>query len=211
MKKILLATTLTGVLVLGACGNEEAEKKEDSKKSESVEKKKEAPKKEAKETEESKEDAEPATAIIPAHQETVEQSTAQEEPTPVEQQEAPVQEQQQEPTDQEKAEANAKVAKEHGYTGLPNGDAMFDMSGSADGYYSNDQLDPDTGLPKDDAVPHKNGEGPMAKSEQEAEPSEWVKGQDEWNNASESERVEMQKESARENGVEYDPKDFEVE
>lgn len=67
--KLLLTGVLSATLLLGACGNGDAEKKEDSKKSESVEKKKEAPKKEAKETEESKEDAEPATAIIPAHQE----------------------------------------------------------------------------------------------------------------------------------------------
>ncbi|MCE7786056.1 hypothetical protein [Staphylococcus xylosus] len=45
MKKLLLPLTMTGVLLLGACGNGEAEKKEDSKKPESVEKKKEAPKK----------------------------------------------------------------------------------------------------------------------------------------------------------------------
>lgn len=45
MKKLLLPLTITGVLLLGACGNDEAEKKDDSKKSESVEKKKEAPKK----------------------------------------------------------------------------------------------------------------------------------------------------------------------
>ena len=69
MKKLLLGLVLSFALILGACGNDEAEKKDDNKKSESVEKKKEAPKKEAKETEESKEDAEPATAIIPAHQE----------------------------------------------------------------------------------------------------------------------------------------------
>ncbi|MCI2927496.1 hypothetical protein FH139_06595 [Staphylococcus hominis] len=49
-------------------------------------------------------------------------------------------------------EANAKVAKENGYTGIPNGD----VGGvpTPDKYYSNDQLDPDTGLPKEDAVPH---------------------------------------------------------
>ncbi|MCZ6903517.1 MAG: hypothetical protein O7C58_05765, partial [Rickettsia endosymbiont of Ixodes persulcatus] len=44
---------------------------------------------------------------------------------PQSQEEAPVVEEQpvqQEPTDQEKMEANAKVAKEHGYTGIPNGD-----------------------------------------------------------------------------------------
>ncbi|WP_145464877.1 hypothetical protein [Staphylococcus saprophyticus] len=45
MKKLLLPLTITGVLLLGACGNDEAEKKDDNKKSESVEKKKEAPKK----------------------------------------------------------------------------------------------------------------------------------------------------------------------
>lgn len=39
MKKLLLPLTITGVLLLGACGNEDAEKKEDNKKSESVEKK----------------------------------------------------------------------------------------------------------------------------------------------------------------------------
>ncbi|WP_303265880.1 hypothetical protein [Staphylococcus hominis] len=49
-------------------------------------------------------------------------------------------------------EANAKVAKENGYTGIPNGD----VGGvpTPDKYYSDDQLDPDTGLPMEDAVPH---------------------------------------------------------
>ncbi|WP_145452877.1 hypothetical protein [Staphylococcus hominis] len=49
-------------------------------------------------------------------------------------------------------EANAKVAKENGYTGIPNGD----VGGvpTPDEYYSNDQLDPDTGLPMEDVVPH---------------------------------------------------------
>ena len=53
---------------------------------------------------------------------------------------------------QEEMEANAKVAKENGYTGIPNGD----VGGvpTPDKYYSNDQLDPDTGLPMEDAVPH---------------------------------------------------------
>lgn len=75
------------------------------------------------------------------------------------QEQAPVVEEQpvqQEPTDQEKMEANAKVAKEHGYTGIPNGDAG--LLEPADEYYSNDQLDPETGLPMDDAVPHKTNE-----------------------------------------------------
>ncbi|PTK32251.1 hypothetical protein [Staphylococcus hominis] len=52
----------------------------------------------------------------------------------------------------EEMEANAKVAKENGYTGIPNGD----VGGvpTPDKYYSNDQLDPDTGLPMEDADQH---------------------------------------------------------
>ncbi|RIO55599.1 hypothetical protein BUZ50_06035 [Staphylococcus hominis] len=52
----------------------------------------------------------------------------------------------------EEMKANAKVAKENGYTGIPNGD----VGGvpTPDEYYSNDQLDPDTGLPMEDADQH---------------------------------------------------------
>ena len=54
--------------------------------------------------------------------------------------------QQQEPSYEEQMRANAKVAKQNGYTGIPNGD----MGGvpTSDKAYSNDQLDPETGLPK---------------------------------------------------------------
>src|SRR5699024_7464480 len=101
MKKILLATTLTGVLLLGACGNDESEKQEDSKKSESVEKKKDTAKKSEPKKDTAKKDNE---------------STEQTEQASTE-----------EPNDQEKAEANAEVAKQHGYTGIPNGDAHSDV------------------------------------------------------------------------------------
>lgn len=124
MKKLLLATTLTGVLLLGACGNEEAEKKDDSKKSESVEKKKETPKKSESKKDTDKKETEEAKAT----QESVEQPVTQEEPT----------QQQVEPTEQEKAEANAKAAKENGYTGIPNGDAHSDVPvGQQDENYAN--------------------------------------------------------------------------
>lgn len=115
MKKLLLGLLLSFALVLGACGNEDAEKKEDSKKSESVEKKKETPKKS-----EAKKD------ITKKDNESTEQTeqVATEEYQSQEQQQQPVQ---QEPTDQEKAEANAEVAKKNGYTGIPNGDAHSDV------------------------------------------------------------------------------------
>ena len=119
---VLSATLL---LLLGACGNEDAEKKENSKKSESVEKKKEAPKKEAKKDTTKKDN------------ESTEQTeqVATEEPQSQEQQQQPVQ---QEPTDQEKAEDNAEVAKQNGYTGIPNGDVHSDVPvGQQDENYAN--------------------------------------------------------------------------
>lgn len=218
MKKLLFLL-LASFLVLAACGQEESksEDKKETKSSDKEIKKDDKKKDDDKESDKEKEKSDDKSNEEVANEEQQsqeQQSTeqpvqSQEQVNTQEQQSVQSQEQptQQEPTDQEKAEANAKVAKEHGYTGLPNGDAMFDMPGSADGYYSNDQLDPGTGLPKDDAVPHKNGEGPMAESEQEE--SDWVKGQDEWMNASESERTEIRKADAEKYGYEYDPSDYE--
>lgn len=191
MKKTLLATTLTGVLLLGACGNEEVEKTHENK-TESVEKKKEALKKntskqeevtqqQPKQVEQQEEDVpelNPEKNFDPHGGEVPNEGYSNEE----------LKELEGEPTEQEKMEANAKVAKEHGFTGIPNGDM-----GSTE--------EMEAWLKEQEAKEEM----------EEEESSEWVKGQDEWNNASESERVEMQKESARENGVEYDPKDFEVE
>ena len=110
--KLLLAGVLSATLLLGACGNEDSKDKPQDKKSESVEKKKEASKKSEAKKDTDKKETEEAKAT----QESVEQPVTQEEPT----------QQQIKPTEQEKAEANAKVAKENGYTGIPNGDAMFD-------------------------------------------------------------------------------------
>ncbi|MBJ8320354.1 hypothetical protein [Staphylococcus pseudintermedius] len=43
---------------------------------------------------------------------------------------------------------------------------------------------------------------------QSSQPSQWVQDQIDWANSSEAERVEKQKEIAEENGVEYNPEDF---
>ena len=124
MKKLLLPLTITGVLLLGACGNEDAEKKEDNKKSESVEKKKEAPKKEApkkeaKETEESKEVTENVSTEEPTAQEPIEQPVTQEEPAPAEQQQTPVQEQQTEQVEQPEVDENYANHDGEFYDSLP--------------------------------------------------------------------------------------------
>lgn len=166
MKKLLFLL-MASFLVLAACGNEES-KSEDKKEAKASDKES---KKDDKKTDEDKEKSkdekdksdDKSNEEVATQDENTEQSQEQvntQEQQPVQSQEqAPAVEEQpvqQEPTDQEKMEANAKVAKEHGYTGIPNGDAG--LLEPADEYYSNDQLDPETGLPMDDAVPHKTNE-----------------------------------------------------
>ncbi|WP_145464876.1 hypothetical protein [Staphylococcus saprophyticus] len=201
MKKLnlLLGGVLSATLVLGACGNEES-KSEDKKETVKADadkqkdkKQKEAREKQAKKDKQEKEKAEQEQQQ--SQQASTEESQSQEQQTQ--------QVEQQEPTEQEKTEANKEWAKENIKGGTDAG--MLDPSVQPDEYYSNDQLDPDTGLPKDDAVPHKVGEN----VETTEEPSEWVKGQDEWMNASEAEREEIRKADAEKYGYEYDPEDFE--
>ncbi|ASN69423.1 hypothetical protein 7F15_29 [uncultured Caudovirales phage] len=149
MKKVVFLL-LASFLVLSACGNEES-KSEDKK--ETKESDKESKKDDDKKTDKDKEKSDDkSNEEVATQDKTTEQPVQSQEQAPVVE-EQPVQ---QEPTDQEKMEANAKVAKEHGYTGIPNGDAG--LLEPADEYYSNDQLDPETGLPMDDAVPHKTNE-----------------------------------------------------
>lgn len=164
MKKLLFLV-LASFLVLAACGNEESklEDKKETKTSDKESNKDDMKKDDDKEKEKSddKSNEEVATQDETTEQpvQSQEQVNTQEQQPVQSQEQAPVVEEQpvqQEPTDQEKMEANAKVAKEHGYTGIPNGDAG--LLEPADEYYSNDQLDPETGLPMDDAVPHKTNE-----------------------------------------------------
>lgn len=124
---------------------------------------------------------------------TQEQVNTQEQQTVQSEEQTPTQ---QESTDQEKMKANAKVAKEHGFTGIPNGDA-----GMLDENYS----------PEDDSeqtYDYDNNGIQRTPIEQKAH-EVWFNGQDEWMNASESEREEIRKADAEKYGYEYDPSDYE--
>lgn len=204
MKKFLFLL-LASFLVLAACGNEEekSENKKETKSSDKESKKEDKKKDEDKQSkpdeEESKSD-DKSSEEVAAQDETTEQPVeSQEQMNTQEQQPVQSQEQapvQQEPTAQEKAEANAKVAKEHGYTGLPNGDAHSDVP------VGQIELPPEE-LAKEEAKPEYQN---TVETEEE---SDWVKGQDEWMNASESERTEIRKADAEKYGYEYDPSDYE--
>ena len=165
MKKVFYLV-LASFLALAACGNEASQEKdnktETTRKEEKQDKQNKSDDKKEKKNDKSKEDEQQEDKVDneqqnneQQEQEANEQQQAQEQQT----QEQQVNEQQQanqasqppEASYEEKMRANAKVAKQHGYTGIPNGD----VGGvpTSDKAYSNDQLDPETGLPKDDAVP----------------------------------------------------------
>ena len=192
MKKVVFLL-LASFLALSACGQEES-KLEDKKetKSSSKESKKDENKK-------SNDDKKETSNADNNQQEETQQANTQQQTQSTQEQPQTVQEQspmQQEPTAQEKAEANAKIAKEHGYTGLPNGDAHSDVP------VGQIELTPEE-LAKEEAKPEYQD---VVESEEE---SDWVKGQDEWMNASESERTEIRKADAEKYGYEYDPTDYE--
>ena len=191
MKK-LLVLLFASLLVLAACGQEES-KLEDKKETKS------SSKESKKDDKKSDDDKKETSNADNNQQEETQQANTQQQTQSTQEQPQTVQEQspmRQEPTAQEKAEANAKVAKEHGYTGLPNGDAHSDVP------VGQIELTPEE-LAKEEAKPEYQD---VVESEEE---SDWVKGQDEWMNASESERTEIRKADAEKYGYEYDPTDYE--
>ena len=192
MKKVLVLL-LASFLVLAACGNKEESKSDDKKETKS------SSKESKKDDKKSDDDKKETSNADNNQQEETQQANTQQQTQSTQEQPQTVQEQspmQQEPTAQEKAEANAKVAKEHGYTGLPNGDAHSDVP------VGQIELTPEE-LAKEEAKPEYQD---VVESEEE---SDWVKGQDEWMNASESERTEIRKADAEKYGYEYDPTDYE--
>ena len=190
MKKILFLL-LASFLVLAACGDNEESKSEDKKetKSSSKESKKKDENKKSNNDKKSNDDKKTNNE----KDKFEEQVATQDESTQTQEQ---INTQEQEPTDQEKMEANAKVAKEHGFTGIPNGDV-----GMIDENYS----------PEDDSeqtYDYENNGVQRTPSEQKAH-EDWVNGQDEWLNASESEREEIRKADTEKYGYKYDPSDYE--
>ena len=135
MKKVLFLL-LASFLVLSACGNEESkledkkETKASDKESNKDDKKKDDDKEKEKSDDKSNEEVATQDETTKQPVKSQEQvNTQEQQPVQSQEQEPVVEEQpvQPEPTLKEKAEANAKVAKEHGYTGVPNGDAMSDV------------------------------------------------------------------------------------
>ena len=197
MKKVLFLL-LASFLVLAACGNKEESKSEDKKETKSSKKDDKKSNDDKNSNDNKKTDDEKSTSN---EQVATEDETTQTQEQVNTQEQQPVQSQkqtptQQEPTDQEKMEANAKVAKEHGFTGIPNGDVgMLDENQSPDD--DSEQI-----------YDYENNGVQRTPSEQNAH-EDWVHGQDEWMKASESEREEIRKADVEKYGYEDDPSDYE--
>jgi len=146
MKKVLFLL-LASFLVLAACGQEESksevkketkssskEAKKENDKRKDDEKKSEVDDKEKLNNKESED--EQNKGLVNENSQPQEQYVQKNTQEPIQSQEQQSVRQEPsnhyEPTDQEKMEVNAEVAKEHGYTGIPNGDAgLLEPSGPA--------------------------------------------------------------------------------
>lgn len=158
--KIVGVTILSATLLLSACSKHEVNvHKDDDKKSESKSDKtsnnsKKDKKSDDKKKNENKEKQQANENNVQQNEQQTQQNNTQDNQQarqqPTQTQQAQTQQNNSALT-QEQMQANAKVAKRNGFTGIPNGD----MGGvpTSNKAYSNDQLDPETGLPKDDAVP----------------------------------------------------------
>ena len=188
MKKFL-ALIFSSALILGACGNDDTSNKDSDTKSESTTEKKADDKKDNKSKEDKKSKEEKKTQEKEDSKSTEEQDT-QESAT---NEQVQSQQQTQQPTTQEQQQTQqAQQSDDHEPT-------------KAEIYEWDKQNIPggtDYGLidPEDVNEPSDS---------QNEEPDEWIKGQEEWANATQSEKEEIRKRDAEKYGYEYDPSDYE--
>lgn len=194
MKKVLFLI-LASFLVLAACGNNEDNKSEDKKETKSTEK-------ESKKDKEKKNDDDKKSnnqnKSENTNNEKVTNDKEQDDSNKQDQvqSEDTIQSQEQESSQEEQTQSQNQL--QNNYSDLPNGDAMFAMPGTEkNGEYSE--------------VHDYENNGVYRTPEEQKSHEQWLDEQDEWMNASEEERVEIQKRNAAEAGVEYDPKDFEID
>lgn len=180
--KVLGTALLSATLLLTACGqNNDNTKKDDNKKSETKsDKKSNDPKKDKKKETQDKKDKTKEKDNEQSNQ-TSEQNTNQQQST-----EQTNQQSQQNTAEQQSGQSNQEPTKEE----IAEWDKQNVKGGTDYGL-----IDPE--------------EANKASQSQNNEPDEWVKGQEEWANASQSEKEEIRKQDAHKYGYEYDPKNYE--
>ncbi|MBC3078531.1 hypothetical protein [Staphylococcus hominis] len=190
MKKFL-ALIFSSALILGACGNDDTSNKNSDTKSESKTEKKSDDKKDNKSKEDKKSKEEKKSQENGDNKSTQDDESTEEQDT----QETTTNEQvqsQQPATQEQQQTQQAQQSDDHEPT-------------KAEIYEWDKQNIPggtDYGLidPEDVNEPSDS---------QNEEPDEWIKGQEEWANATQSEKEEIRKRDAEKYGYEYDPSDYE--
>ena len=198
MKK-LLGTLFAATLVLSACSQDDT-KEDENKKSESTTEKKADDKKdkntkEDKKSKEEKKSQENEDNKSPQEDNSTEEQDTQETAT---NEQAQSQQQTQESATQEQQtqQANQQNYNDQQSYHEPTKDEIYEWD------KQNIPGGTDYGLidPEDVNEPSDS---------QNEEPDEWIKGQEEWANATQSEKEEIRKRDAKKYGYEYDPSDYE--
>ncbi|MGK8423473.1 hypothetical protein ACRS3Y_03240 [Staphylococcus epidermidis] len=198
MKK-LLGTLFAATLVLSACSQDDT-KEDENKKSESTTEKKADDKKDKKTKEDKKSKEEKKSQENEDNESTQEDNSTEEQDTQetATNEQAQSQQQTQEPATQEQQtqQANQQNYNDQQSYHEPTKDEIYEWD------KQNIPGGTDYGLidPEDVNEPSDS---------QNEEPDEWIKGQEEWANATQSEKEEIRKRDAEKYGYEYDPSDYE--
>ena len=198
--KRFLALIFSSALILGACGNNDTSNNDSDTKSESKTEKKSEDKKDNKSKEDKKSKEEKKTQEKEDNKSTQDDNSTEEQDTQETATSEQVQSQQQtqENTTQEQQpqQANQQNYNDQQSYHEPTKDEIYEWD------KQNIPGGTDYGLidPEDVNEPSDS---------QNEEPDEWIKGQEEWANATQSEKEEIRKRDAEKYGYEYDPSDYE--
>lgn len=194
MKKFL-ALIFSSALILGACGNDDTSNKDSDTKSEKKTEKKSEDKKDNKSKEDKKSKEEKKSQENEDNKSTQEDNSTDNQDT----QETATNEQvqsQQPATQEQQQTQQANNGQQQSDNHEPTKEEIYEWD------KQNIPGGTDYGLidPEDVKEPSNS---------QNEDPDEWIKGQIEWSNATQSEKEEIRKRDAEKYGYEYDPSDYE--
>lgn len=200
MKKFL-ALIFSSALILGACGNDDTSNNDSDSKSENKTEKKSEDKKDNKSKEDKKSKEEKKTQEKEDNKSTQDDNSTEEQDTQETATSEQVQSQQQTQETTTQEQQQTQQANQQNYN-----DQQSCHEPTKDEIYEWDKQNIPGGTDYGLIDPEDVNEPSDSQNE---EPDEWIKGQEEWANATQSEKEEIRKRDAEKYGYEYDPSDYE--
>ena len=197
MKKFL-ALIFSSALIIGACGNDDASNNDSDTKSENKTEKKSEDKKDNKSKDDKKSKEEKKSQENKDNKSTQEENSTEEQETATNEQ---VQSQQQTQETATQEQQQTQQDNQQNYN-----DQQSYHEPTKDEIYEWDKQNIPGGTDYGLIDPEDVNEPSDSQNE---EPDEWIKGQEEWANATQSEKEEIRKRDAEKYGYEYDPSDYE--